>query len=70
MQKVGFGGNILIIGGGTMKKIISKIIRKADNKNRIILPRETNKINKNNEYYVTLYDNGDIKLEPVKNGGK
>lgn len=53
-----------------MKKIISKIIRKADNKNRIILPRETNKINKNNEYYVTLYDNGDIKLEPVKNGGK
>ena len=34
-----------------MKKIISKIIRKADSKNRVILPKGTNIINKTNEYY-------------------
>lgn len=50
-----------------MKNIKTKIIRKVDSKNRVILPKEADKVN---EYYVTLYKNGKIELEPVKDGGK
>ena len=50
-----------------MKNIILKIIRQVDSKNRVVLPKEADKVN---EYYVTLYKNGKIELEPVKDGGK
>lgn len=50
-----------------MKNIKTKIIRKVDSKNRVVLPKEAEKIKK---YYVTLYNDGLIVLEPVKDGGK
>lgn len=58
---------MLMIGGVRVnqKKLIIRIMKKLDNKNRILLPKIILENIKSNEFYIELFNDGSIKLIPV-----
>ena len=52
------------------KKLLIRIMKKLDYKNRLLLPKIIMDNIKAKEFYVELYDDGHIELIPIKIGGK
>ena len=48
------------------KKILIRIMKKLDYKNRLVLPKVIIDNIKTNNFYVELYDDGSIALVPIK----
>lgn len=58
---------MLMIGGVRVKQknLIIRIMKKLDNKNRILLPKIILENIKSNEFYIELFNDGSIKLIPI-----
>lgn len=58
---------MLMIGGVRVnqKNLIIRIMKKLDNKNRILLPKIILENIKSNEFYIELFNDGSIKLIPI-----
>lgn len=53
------------------KKLLIRIMKKLDYKNRLLLPKIIMDNIKAKDFYVELYDDGSIALVPIKyKGGK
>lgn len=49
-----------------MGNMIIRIMKKLDDKNRLVVPDMIMKLVNTKEFYVELYENGTILLKPIK----